>query len=280
MRTHRHAFTLVELLVVIGIIALLVAILLPALQKARQAAQTVSCLSNLRQSYLAISMYAGEHNDWVPAYGRLPKPAGASGGDRYFSWLDWLAPEPGGDHAVYVPSSGYLLNVDVARCPSWPPEEHESHTQIYGANIDSEQMHLWHAYRDQPTPSGVIRWPRGAGNNMGIIFYRLHRPPNPWKTRTGLRQLSGHLTSPILLADTLNCPENTSSGGKQYYIFGLSQTDPFHSSNAILHARHGKAANAILFNGSAESFNEGDLYELGVRKYWLGMEQKLVDLGP
>ncbi len=62
----RQAFTLVELLVVIGIIGLLVAILLPALNKARDAAQTLKCLSNCRTLSTAFQMYANEHKGWLP----------------------------------------------------------------------------------------------------------------------------------------------------------------------------------------------------------------------
>jgi prepilin-type N-terminal cleavage/methylation domain-containing protein len=62
----RRAFTLVELLVVIGIIALLVAILLPTLGKAREAAHRAACLSNLRQVSIAFRFYAMNNRDQVP----------------------------------------------------------------------------------------------------------------------------------------------------------------------------------------------------------------------
>src|SRR5690242_3645959 len=62
----RRAFTLVELLVVIGILALLVGMLLPSLAKARQAAQRVECLSNLREVSTSFRMYAMANHDHVP----------------------------------------------------------------------------------------------------------------------------------------------------------------------------------------------------------------------
>ncbi|MDB5297061.1 MAG: hypothetical protein JWO31_3044 [Phycisphaerales bacterium] len=65
-RRLRPAFTLVELLVVIGIIALLISILLPSLNRAREAAKVTMCLTNLRSFGMAMNMYANDNKGRVP----------------------------------------------------------------------------------------------------------------------------------------------------------------------------------------------------------------------
>lgn len=61
-----HSFTLIELLVVIAIIAMLASLLLPALSNAREMARKAKCISNLRQSYMILTMYADDNDGFIP----------------------------------------------------------------------------------------------------------------------------------------------------------------------------------------------------------------------
>jgi len=66
MTTKKSGFTLVELLVVIAVVSILAGLLLPALQKARESARTVSCLSNVKQMLLGAILYGNDNDDCLP----------------------------------------------------------------------------------------------------------------------------------------------------------------------------------------------------------------------
>jgi len=117
-----HAFTLVELLVVIGIIAVLISILLPVLGKARAAAQTVACQSNIKQLLMASQMYSNEYGGALPAYD-INVTWGWSDVWWFRSLAKYVAPksfDPAPNMAQ--PSSTYTNYIPSYNCPSAPRE--------------------------------------------------------------------------------------------------------------------------------------------------------------
>jgi len=107
-RLPRRAFTLVELLVVIGIIAVLISLLLPSLNRARENAKQVQCLSNMRQLGLAFTMYNGAYS------GYFPRP---SAGTQREDWIHW-EPTRRLEESAIAQFMTKPINPEYFRCPS------------------------------------------------------------------------------------------------------------------------------------------------------------------
>jgi prepilin-type N-terminal cleavage/methylation domain-containing protein/prepilin-type processing-associated H-X9-DG protein len=176
-RIHRtRAFTLVELLVVIGIIALLISILLPSLNRARETANRVKCASNLRQIGQGLLLYANESRNGL--YPRTVAGAVADGVNAYTGSACTDPFQASGrpsnndvTAAIFLLVRTQNLGTEVFLCPSSSDEKDQM------ANLPANQRSNFSWYKSQSysytNPYGALwisgyRWNNALGPDMAI----------------------------------------------------------------------------------------------------------------
>ena len=154
---RRCAFTLIELLVVIAIISLLVSILIPSLSRARAAAKTAVCASNMRGLMQALYLYAGDHKDELVGVGLAH---GGGGSNEQATWLNTLKHD-------------YGENSLIVRCPQdesehWVVPIQPPSLSDPTAPSDSAPIHRRTSYGSNYYIAGTVGG-RGPYRLMGMI---------------------------------------------------------------------------------------------------------------
>jgi prepilin-type N-terminal cleavage/methylation domain-containing protein/prepilin-type processing-associated H-X9-DG protein len=177
-KSKRGAFTLIELLVVIAIIAILAAMLLPALAKAKAKALNVQCVSNLKQVTLGINLFAADHGDRLPFNTTAdgdPLLVGSDsaplGRDCRTSWgLDWpTKPEIATHLAPYLANERTLVQQNTVKstvmiCPSFQ----RTSTYVERAVYDDDVDQMRRMYRLRKYVDGDELW-KYTGPKLGTI---------------------------------------------------------------------------------------------------------------
>ncbi len=185
-----RGFTLIELLVVIAIVAILAALLLPALNKGKLKAQGIQCMSNHKQLTLAWKMYTDDNSDTL-LYASGVYPYSSNDPEVWVSgWVNWQNPSD---------PSNWDVNQDIARSPLWPycarsaaiwrcPADHSS-VLVNGQRLPrvrSMSMNLWvGGFRGMSYGLSGDPDPFALGGGLWRIYLKMGDMLDPGRRRPG-----------------------------------------------------------------------------------------------
>lgn len=198
-----EGFTLIELLVVIAIIAILAAMLMPALQNAREKGKQAVCLGQMRQIYLVLMSYAGDNNNWFP-------PVYWGDASTLVQDNQAAVTSPGGWMLSYFP------NTRILRCPAMDPAITSDGSVYWGG--PGRDKYYWTTYR-------VLAGTSDQAPGLGVFF--------GWQLQYGSTP-SSTTRAPC---PNLNFPGQSVNGyGTPYDYFGSVYVDVSAKQPAIIDA--------------------------------------------
>lgn len=237
-KSTRSAFTLVELLVVIGIIALLIGILLPTLGKAQAAARTTVCLSQLRQVGMALTSYIADSKGFIPPsyYYSLSNPASNT------SFFD-ITQE-------YLPKTA---TKSIWTCPDAIDGTTNQYPLTYGAN---RSAHVWY-WVDSPLLPGftnkLVKVTKIRRSSEVISIADAAQSSGVFTTGGWLDWTDAFQTPDLALQANASRSLNT--------LPGWSRNSDTVGNNYHIRFRHNKntRANVLFVDGHAETVDRGQL---------------------
>jgi prepilin-type N-terminal cleavage/methylation domain-containing protein/prepilin-type processing-associated H-X9-DG protein len=172
----RKGFSLIELLIVIGIVAILLALLMPVVNAVRRSARSASCLANLQQWGHAYQMYLNGNGGRSFVWGEMPPRA--DDGNNPLMWWELLQPyQPQMQASLLCPEATEPANVTPRNAfQAWGPQRYwDTPTQVRGPYVGSYGFNSWMYHPKAtsdgtPPPAQQIRLPTKESSRVPVIF--------------------------------------------------------------------------------------------------------------